>query len=59
MTPVELERRRDRARRAATRRPAVTVEVLRVPRPGIRELLVELLLELLDERRHSGGSSHT
>lgn len=36
------------------KRSRVTVEVVRSPRPGTRERLVDLLVELLDEHRHSG-----
>lgn len=52
--------RRTRAQRVAdlaARRPAIVVEVERVPRPGLRDQLVDLLIELLDThgRGHSGG----
>lgn len=52
--------RRTRAQRVASlaaKRPPITVELERVPRPGLRDQLVDLLIELLDEhgRGHSGG----
>jgi hypothetical protein len=37
--------------------PIAMIEVVRAPRPGVREHLVALLVELLDERRRSGGGS--
>lgn len=38
-------------------KPAIRVTVTYAPKPGTREKLVDLLVELLDERRKSGGTS--
>jgi len=51
----ELARRRARARRLAAKRPPIAVDVTYAPCPAARERLLELLLELLDARRNSGG----
>jgi hypothetical protein len=50
----ELEARRDRVRRLAAKRPPFTVDVTHAPSPSARERLVDLLVELLDERIRSG-----
>lgn len=39
--------------------PIAMIEVVRAPRRGVREHLVALLVELLDERRRSGGGSQS
>lgn len=44
--------KRTRAQRVAavaSKRPPLALEVERVPRPGLRDQLVDLLIELLDE----------
>jgi hypothetical protein len=42
--------------RAEKRPPPIVVEVIYRPCPVARERLVDLLVELLDERRRSGGA---
>jgi hypothetical protein len=51
-----LASRRARVARVNAKRPReLAVEVAWVPEPGARDELVDLLLELLASRRHSGG----
>lgn len=52
----ELERRRARARRLAQKRPPITIDVTHAPCAMAKDRLLDLLVELLDERRRSGGS---
>jgi hypothetical protein len=50
-----LARRRSRVQRLAAKRPPdLLVTAAHSPRPGVRDRLLDLLLELLDERRRSG-----
>lgn len=52
------DRRKERVRRMVAKRPpGITVEVTHAPCPEARERLLDVLLELLDEHRRSGGSS--
>ncbi|HWU87060.1 MAG TPA: hypothetical protein VN253_07285 [Kofleriaceae bacterium] len=58
----QLDARRARIQRLAAKRPpaparapAIAVTVTHAPSPDARELLIELLLELLDEQARSGG----
>lgn len=55
MTPAELEKRRARVARLNAKRPAIRVSAHHVsPAPARYEQLIDLLVELLEARRHSG-----
>lgn len=55
MKPAELEHRRARVQRSISKRPAITIDVTHRPDPATRDRLIDLLVELLDERAKSGG----
>lgn len=52
---TDTAHRRDRVRRMIAKRPTITIRVTRKETPGVRERLVDLLVELLDEQRRSEG----
>ena len=53
--PADIAARRSRIARVNSKRPRVVVEIEAVEAPGARDEFVDLLLELLDHRRHSGA----
>ncbi len=53
----QLEHRRARVQRLLAKRPATTVRATYRPRKGTLERLADLVIELLDEQRQSGGGS--
>jgi hypothetical protein len=49
--------RRERIRRVLAKRPEpISVEIAYRPSPDARDRLIDLLVELLDERRRSGAT---